>query len=542
MALRLKGIHNPILDHPGWRQGDTASIAKNFANLQYNVLYPQTSYNGPPPNYVELELQIVPIVAATFYKIVGVHEVIGRLVTIAFSLGTIALLAFFGRWLFASALAGLLAALFYAIMPGSVYYGRTFTPDATMVFFLTAALFVISRMLVEEERWSARTSAWATVLLALAFLAKPVSLCALVPVGALIVERALSGRTFRPGAIVAIVVVPLALLYGYDRAVASHAEWHWASGITRLHVLPALHASLTSAAALNLKLMQFSAVLEMLAQTMIGPAITAIAILGFFLMPATVRTRTLLWGWLAGGLAYTYAVVTVERVDYYMFLLLPLAALTAAAFLDRFASAIARSPLERSYKYAAAAISLAALAAIAYQNRQIVKPYYHYNKTVYRNAVALSRTLAPDALVVMGHYDPSVLYYIGRYGWEEDPYLWTPFDEQSAIKKGARYFIAIEKNRFARNVELCAWMQRFPVINPNAQWPVYVTDPAKVRPNAEAQWRAFRNAEKAGNARTWLDAHGLCRLRAAEVESRLDPFASFAPFPERPIRRVAGRR
>jgi hypothetical protein len=194
-----------------------------------------------------------------------------------------------------------------------------------------------------------------------------------------------------------------------------------------------------------------------------------------------------------------------------MFQLLPLAALTGAGFLERLRTAIQSSALDRTLKYAAAGIGLVALAAVVYQNRQIVKPYYHYNKAVYRNAIALNQKLAPGALIVMGHYDPSVLYYIGRYGWEEDPYLWTPFDEQSAIRKGARYFINIEKNRFARNVELCAWMQRFPVINPKAQWPVYVTDPAKVKPGSEAQWRAFRNAEKAGHARTWLDAHSMCK-------------------------------
>ena len=38
--LRLKGIHDPIFDHPGWRQGDTAAIARNFAQLQYNILFP----------------------------------------------------------------------------------------------------------------------------------------------------------------------------------------------------------------------------------------------------------------------------------------------------------------------------------------------------------------------------------------------------------------------------------------------------------------------------------------------------------------------
>ncbi len=275
-------------------------------------------------------------------------------------------------------------------------------------------------------------------------------------------------------------------------------------------MLPALQASLHNAAALHVKLTRFRVVLGMVTQIMIGPAITAFAILGLFLMPATTRSRTLLWGWLAGGLAYTYVVVTVERVDYYMFLLLPLAALTGAGFLARITDAVAQSALDRTFKYTALALGIVAIAAITFQDRRIVAPYYHYSKQVYRNAIALNETLEPGALIVMGHYDPSVLYYIGRYGWEEDPYLWTPFDEQSAIRKGARYFIDIEKNRFSRNVELCAWMQRFPVINPNAQWPVYVTDPLKVKPGAEAQWRAFRNAEKAGKAREWLDAHGLC--------------------------------
>src|SRR5579875_2411622 len=89
VVLRLKGIHDPIMDHPNWRQGDTASIARNFATLNYNILYPQTNYDGPPPNYVELELQIVPFLAATLYKIFGVHEIFGRLISLAFGTATI---------------------------------------------------------------------------------------------------------------------------------------------------------------------------------------------------------------------------------------------------------------------------------------------------------------------------------------------------------------------------------------------------------------------------------------------------------------------
>jgi hypothetical protein len=147
-----------------------------------------------------------------------------------------------------------------------------------------------------------------------------------------------------------------------------------------------------------------------------------------------------------------------------------------------------------------------AVAAVAlYSGHQAVKPYYAYSKVVYRQAKALDATLAPGALIVMGHYDPSVLYYIDRKGWEEDPYLWTPFDEESAIRKGARYFIAIEPKRLRRNVELHAWLERFPLANAQAAWPVYETDPAQILPGAEARWKAFRRAEKAGRAASFGD-------------------------------------
>src|SRR5580704_5649971 len=181
LALRLHGIHDPILDHPGWRQGDTAAIARNFMRLQFNIMYPQTMYNGPPPNYVELELQIVPFLAAILYKLFGIHEIFGRLISVAFSLATVATLAYFARWLFAGSTAGLLAAFLYAVFPGSVYYGRTFMPDAAMVFFLVAALYAVTRFLVEDEQLSVADLAVTTGLLTLAYLAKPVAALAIVP-------------------------------------------------------------------------------------------------------------------------------------------------------------------------------------------------------------------------------------------------------------------------------------------------------------------------------------------------------------------------
>jgi 4-amino-4-deoxy-L-arabinose transferase-like glycosyltransferase len=514
LALRLHGIGNPILDHPGWRQGDTASIARNFARLQYNVMYPQTNYNGPPPNYVELELQIVPFLAATLYKIFGVHELFGRLVSVTFSLATVVTLAYFGRWLFASSLAGIVAAFFFAVSPGSVYYGRTFMPDAAMIFFLTAALYASTRLLLEDRALAPRPLARAAALLTFAYLAKPVAVLAVIPLACVVWERVRNGVPTRPTAIGVLVAVPLLVLWMYDRRIASYAEWHWASGIAQLHVVPSLRDAFTGAARFGQKWAQFFNAMGMLRLRLLGTAGFLCSIAGFVALPwISVRSRALLWSWLVAGLAYVFVVVTVERVDYYMLVLVPLCALVVAGALAGLVETVRHADVAPLARWAILAIVPLLGLVVLLQGRAAVASYYGYNPAVYANAVALSRALDPDALVVIGHYGPDVQYYVNRFGWEEDPALWTPFDEESAIRKGARYFISIEDNRLRRNADLCAWLQRFPVIDAGAApWVVYLTDPAKAQPGADPFWRAFRAAERAGQGRAFLNRHHICTL------------------------------
>jgi 4-amino-4-deoxy-L-arabinose transferase-like glycosyltransferase len=515
LLLRLKGLHSPLLDHPAWRQGDTASIARNFFRLQYNIMFPQTTYNGPPPHYVELELQIVPFIAATLYRVFGLHPIFGRLITMAFSLGTIAVIAAFGRWLFKSANAGLAAAFLFAVFPGSVYYGRTFTPDTAMVFFLTAALYAVARLLLEDETIAPRALARAAALLVFAYLAKPVAVVAVVPLAGLIWERARSGLRTRPTALVVLVVIPLLILAMYDQRVSAQAEWHWASGITQLHVLPALRDAFTSLNGFATKLGQFRDVIGMLRATMLGTLAFLLAIVGIVALPwLGARSPALLWGWLAGGFAYVYVVVTVERVDYYMYLLLPLFALVTGGAIARFIDAVLKTDAAPAARYAILGLLPILAVIVVVQSRAAASPYYRYSKPVYRNAVALDQTLAPGALVVIGHYGPDVQYYIDRFGWEEDPAIWTPFDEESAIRKGARYFISIEDGRLRANADLCAWISRFPILDASAAWPVYETDPAKTLPGAETFWHTYRKAALAGKGRAFLNARHACTTTA----------------------------
>ncbi len=491
LALRLKGVHNPLLDHPGWRQGDTAAIARNFAQLNFNIFYPQTEYNGPAPNYVELELQIVPFLAAIGYKLVGIHEIIGRDIAISFGVTTIGFVGCFARWLFKSTPAGIAALALYAIFPGSIYYSRTFQPDVAMTFFLVAGLYAWSRWVVDDDARDWRGALLAGALLAIAFLAKQVALLALIPAVSLAVARfpgrALWARPLVPATLV-LSLVPL-LLYG--PYVAAHAEWHWASGILRLHVIPSLVAALTSVHGFVAKALDFGRALRMLATTMLGPFGMLLLVAGFAIRLRS-KADALLWGWLAGGVLYAYVVVTVERVDYYLYPLLPLGALVGGGLI---AQAYARFSTTDGARRATLAAFAALWLVMLYVDRREIAPYYVWSKNVYVRSLALDRTLAPGALIVIGHYDPSLMYYIRRKGWMEDPTLWTPFDEESAIRKGARYFIEPEPKRLARNVELAHWLQRFPLLDPKSAWPVYITDPALVLPGAEARWQAFRRTE-----------------------------------------------
>ncbi|HEY1884187.1 MAG TPA: glycosyltransferase family 39 protein [Candidatus Cybelea sp.] len=511
LALRLHGIGNPILDHPGWRQGDTAGIARNFALYQFNIMYPQTTYNGPPPNYVELELQIVPFLAASLYKLFGVHEIFGRLITLGFSLATVAIVTLLGRWLFGSAIAGLAAGFFYAVFPGSVYYGRTFTPDCAMVFFLTAALYAAARTLLDRDKLEWGDVLWTTALLALAYLAKPVAMLGIAPLIALVWQRVHAGKKTPVIQTAILFVLPLLVFWLYDRRVASYAEWHWASGITKLHVLPALKAALTGLSAFAGKLTNFRIVLGMLRDTMLGGVAFLLSIAAFAALPwVRARSRAFLWAWLGGGLLYVFVVVTVERVDYYMYPLLPLCALSIGGLFGRVVELVRGVDAAPTVRYALLAL-VALVGAVALGGRTSVAAYYDYNAAAYRNALALNEALPRDALVVIGHYGPDVQYYLNRFGWEEDPIVWTPFDEESAIRKGARYFVSIEDRRLRRNLELCAWLARFPVVEYGG-WRVYQTSPDRLVPNAEAFWRAFRTAERAGHGRAFLTAHNVCTI------------------------------
>jgi hypothetical protein len=466
-ALRLYHVHDPILDHPAWRQGDGAAIARNFYELRNNIFYPQTDYNGPPPNYVELELQIVPYAAAQLYRIFGVHEIFLRLLVIAFSLATIPLIFALACELY-TARAGLLAALLYAVTPGLVYYGRAIIPESVMLFFSAGALLWWWRF-VQQRR--GRDFVLATLFTAAAALAKPPALLLLAPMLAIAIWKA-GARVLLDWAVyvlLATVFLPFALYFSHLNAIA---EWHWVFGITAKHVVPALRRDFASPVALFAALQSTLALQRMLATTILGPVLFSGLLLAAFTQPPDQSrgARSVFFGaWFAALMLYALVVVNVERVDYYLLPLALFAVLYAAGALDWVLAQAGPRVASLGAKFALAA----ALFFAVYTNMLEIHPYYTWSRNVYAAANEVRKTLAPGSLIVMGHYDPSVLYTIGHRGWEEDPLLWNVHDMTSAIAKGARYFVAVEVPRFKANGQLYAFMQRYRLVPTRSGWLVY---------------------------------------------------------------------
>ena len=75
---RLINITQPLLEVAGWRQCDTAAIARNFYYNGMNIFYPQILAGGATNGIIgETEFHIYPFTVALLYKIFGVHEFLG---------------------------------------------------------------------------------------------------------------------------------------------------------------------------------------------------------------------------------------------------------------------------------------------------------------------------------------------------------------------------------------------------------------------------------------------------------------------------------
>lgn len=147
---RLIHIEFPVAGWHSWRQSDTAAITRNFVIEDYNILYPRIDWRGNTEGFVESEFQLYSFTIASLYKLFGVNEIFGRLLSVLCSLGTVIGIFLLVRK-FINERTALWSSFFYAILPLSIFYGRAFMPEQMMLMFSVFGIYWFSEWLDHQK-------------------------------------------------------------------------------------------------------------------------------------------------------------------------------------------------------------------------------------------------------------------------------------------------------------------------------------------------------------------------------------------------------
>jgi len=449
-SIRLYGITAPLVDFSSWRQVDTASIARNFAEHEFNILHPQLEYDGPGPNYGQLEFQITTFIIAILFKIGGVSDVLARIVPVFFFTGAVLFLYLLVKR-YTDRLTANLAALIFAILPMGVFYGRAVQPEAAMLFFGIASLFYFSVWCEKQDR---RSFSLAAVAGALSVLAKLPNIFLFIPVLAIAWDR-FGGRTMKNWWIIiyyAIILGVTTVFFVYSSWLVSHFGSHYdyhnyakptiitgkfVSNVTAKHVIPQMLTAITSPEGTG----YFSKFLPA-ALTPVGIILLLIGLIPFRVGFREHRLKPF-YAWAGAMLLYAITIAAVIRIDYYLVPLLPIAAFFMARSLG----------LLLKYK-ATWAIAAILAGVIGYQSYQAVSSLYKQDSSLYKFGIELKGILRPHEPVILGSYNPAILYYSGHRGWRSNNLSLDSFEFLRS--HGAGYYVPLNS---AKERELLLYLK-----------------------------------------------------------------------------------
>jgi 4-amino-4-deoxy-L-arabinose transferase-like glycosyltransferase len=441
VAIRVVGLTQPFVDFWSWRQSDVAMIAENFSRNGFQVFFPQINWAGPAPGYVGTEFQLVPLLAALLYRLFGVHEWIGRAVSVAFFAASLPVFFLLVRRLY-TARAALAAVSVYIAVPLSIFSSRSFMPDMPALSLALVALYLFTRWL---EHDSPLVFTGVSLALALAFLVKPF----VATIGFALLYLAIGKygrgwvRTPRLWALATLAVLPSLVWYAHAYYVSiSNPPYHFfGSGGVGLGSLKG-----------------YAEIANEVVFVSLTPTVAVLASVGLLVRPRRPGGVVFHY-WLIGVLVF---LVTVARNphQWYQLALVPIAAALAGAALDRLAD-----PLVRAWgRGPATCVGLLLCLGLGFSAYREVAPLYQpWALPAFRAGVALRQLASRDALVaVVDMGDPTAIYYSGRKGWHFPQDFGSPVAQdveairevEALRREGARYLVFLRHTMW--------WLDRYP--------------------------------------------------------------------------------
>ncbi|MFE5317767.1 ArnT family glycosyltransferase [Paenibacillus sp. NPDC056579] len=420
-ALRIPYITNSPYEYDSWRQSDTESIALNFIGHRFHILYPQLNYDGPLPNYVQLEFQITTWIIAILYQLFGQHYALARAVPILFFIGSAYFLYRIGKSYFSPSI-GWLAVLIYGMLPVSILYSRAIMPESAALFFMLGAFYWFSEWRDSRKRW---LLIMAGLFTALAISQKIPTIFVGIPM-LWMAATAYRWRMFAKWELWLFAVIALLPPFLYFRWLSTIAEFPFVSGIASKHILPNLLTSITTDAAQRF-------FVEQLPETFTWYGV-AMFVCGLLVL--NWKRQYPIGIWAIAMIIELVTIVATIRFNYYLIFTGPLVALLGAKLFHMLNQWI----LGRL-------VSVAWLLLLAYHSCLIVAPILDYQlNQVLQQAEVVQKLTKPDDLIVVGTDDPSLLNASHRRGWRVGNTMpGDPVAElQYFVNHGAAYFVPLQ--------------------------------------------------------------------------------------------------
>ena len=465
--FRAQYLDLPMAEAHRWREVTNSDIARQFYERSMNIIFPQVNWGGDANPYVGMEFPLMHWIVAAIYHVTGEQAIVGRLLSMTFSVGSVWAVYMLGTFLF-GAPAGRGAAFFMAISPSSIFFGRFFISDTPMVFFSVVGLL---GWVVYLETRSTAACLVGTVGTALAFLVKIPAVMLMAPIAWAAWERdrwkALTDKRLMGGCVAAFLAMVLWYWwadYIYHWTGLSEAIWHPSGTYPPPISLATGRFSTISHWATRADLTDPSFYTDMITRTWALHLTAGGFILGLFALLALWRwpRRHVVDAWLGVGALFVLVTATGNRHhEFHQLPLIPPAALLAGlAAMPAFDGRWLTERGGRVLGVAGSAAALAAVAWLSFQYSGVVPGFFRPGGLDWLPIHAgqgIAQVVEPDALIVtveygeFGNNSAILLYWAHRRGWSFDQISITPHVVELLRKDyHARYFATTQWTDLAK--------------------------------------------------------------------------------------------
>ena len=482
LSIRLYKINIPLLEFYPSRQIQTADIARNFLRNNFNILNPTVSYSGPGYTPFLVEFPGYNYLVAILYLIFGIHEVIGRYVSLVGWFLSLILVYKIALKISSKTTANI-AALFYSISPLSVLISRSFQPDQWMLTFSLAGIYSIL-LWQRKKMFYFYLSA---VFVSVSILAKiPAVIFTLIPISYLVLKSKKDSFKIRNYLYLTISLLPgtFWFIYTYFRNISGLPT----SGIFSLSNWFGFEVFLNPKYYLNIFGFEYNLVLL--------PIGIILFVIGVFqkLKP----NQKFLYFWLGGIILY-FLIFNKHNMthEYYHLPFLPIAVLFIGFAGEKVWTAIYINVVLRGILISVLIFTIFLLMIFPTYQRAY-KPIDRFSYVT--SAADKIRSVTKPSDLIIGSMDsgPSLVYYSNRNGWLFDvnrkdaetlfnfygvknAKIINPIEDLEDLRRqGAVIFASANKSQFTANATFAKYMySNYPVITENDNFIIFSLTSAK---------------------------------------------------------------